>query len=72
MPHPLEDHAEIGPDQLTFDEPGAVLITEKDAVKCESIAHANVWCVVVDLTFDADKTARLMRLVLRDLEGRAT
>ena len=38
MPHPLEDHAEIGPDQLTFDEPGAVLITEKDAVKCESIA----------------------------------
>jgi len=72
MPHPLEDHAEIGPDQLTFDEPGAVLITEKDAVKCESIAHANVWCVVVDLAFDADKTARLMRLVLRDLEGRAT
>ena len=71
MPHPLEDHAEIGPDQLTFDEPGAVLITEKDAVKCESIAHANVWCVVVDLSFDADKTARLMRLVLRDLEGRA-
>jgi tetraacyldisaccharide 4'-kinase len=70
MPHPLEDHAEIGPDQLTFDEPGAVLITEKDAVKCESIAHANVWCVVVDLAFDADKTARLMRLVLRDLEGR--
>ena len=33
--HPLEDHAEIGLDQLTFDEPGAVLITEKDAVKCE-------------------------------------
>ena len=49
-----------------------MLITEKDAVKCESIAHANVWCVVVDLAFDADKTARLMRLVLRDLEGRAT
>ena len=72
MPHPLEDHAEIGPDQLSFDEPGAVLITEKDAVKCESIAHANVWCVVVDLTFDTNTTARLMRLVLRDVEGRET
>jgi tetraacyldisaccharide-1-P 4'-kinase len=47
-----------------------VLITEKDAVKCESIAHANVWCVVVDLTFDANQTARLMRLVLRDVEAR--
>jgi len=72
IPHPLEDHAEIGPDQLAFDEPGAVLITEKDAVKCESIAHANVWCVVVDLSFDTNTTARLMRLVLRDVEGRGT
>jgi len=49
-----------------------VLITEKDAVKCESIAHANVWCVVVDLSFDTNTTARLMRLVLRDVEGRGT
>jgi len=70
LPHPLEDHAEIGADELAFEEPGAVLITEKDAVKCEGVAHANVWCVVVDLQFDADKTARLMRLVLRDVEGR--
>jgi tetraacyldisaccharide 4'-kinase len=70
LPHPLEDHAEIGPEQLTFEEPGAVLVTEKDAVKCEAFAHANVWSVVVDLQFDADKTARLMRLVLRDVEGR--
>lgn len=72
LPHPLEDHAEIGPDQLAFEEPGAVLITEKDAVKCEAFAHANVWCVVVDLEFNADQTARLMRLVLRDVEGRGS
>ena len=72
LPHPLEDHAAIGPEQLTFEEPGAVLITEKDAVKCEAFAHANVWCVVVDLQFDADKTARMMRLVLRDIEGRGS
>jgi tetraacyldisaccharide-1-P 4'-kinase len=44
-----------------------VLITEKDAVKCERLGLDGVWCVVVDLRFDADKTARLMRLVLRDL-----
>jgi tetraacyldisaccharide 4'-kinase len=68
-PHPLEDHASFGVEQLTFEEPGAVLITEKDAVKCESFAHDDVWCVAVDLLFDADKTARLMRLVLRELKG---
>ena len=71
IPHPLADHAEIGTAELTFDEPGSVLITEKDAVKCERLAHADVWCVVVDLDFDADSTARLLRLVLRELGVRA-
>ena len=58
--------------QLRFDEPGAVLITEKDAVKCEHLKPDGVWCVVVDFSFDADKTARLMRLVLRDIGARAS
>ncbi len=35
----------------TFDEPGAVLITEKDAVKCEHLKPNGVWCVVVDFQF---------------------
>ncbi len=65
--HPLEDHAEIALDQLTFDEPGAVLITEKDAVKCEQLKPNGVWCVVVDFQFDADSTSRLMRLILREI-----
>ena len=69
-PHPLEDHAEITLDELTFDEPGAVLITEKDAVKCEHLKANNVWCVVVDFEFDADSASRLMRLVLRGIGGR--
>ena len=69
--HPLEDHAEITLDELTFDEPGAVLITEKDAVKCEHLKADGVWCVVVDFRFDADSTARLMRLVLRGIGARA-
>jgi tetraacyldisaccharide 4'-kinase len=69
--HPLDDHAEITLDELTFDEPGPVLVTEKDAVKCEHLKANGVWCVVVDFKFDADSTARLMRLILRDLEARA-
>jgi tetraacyldisaccharide 4'-kinase len=68
---PLADHAEITLDDLAFDEPGAVLITEKDAVKCEHLKPNGVWCVVVDFQFDADRTARLMRLILRDIGERA-
>ena len=70
-PHPLEDHADITLDELTFDERGAVLITEKDAVKCEHLKAEGVWCVVVDFKFDADSAARLMRLVLRGIGARA-
>jgi tetraacyldisaccharide 4'-kinase len=69
--HPLEDHAEITLENLTFEEPGPVLITEKDAVKCEHLAASGVWCVVVDFKFDADSTVRLMRLILRDVGARA-
>jgi tetraacyldisaccharide 4'-kinase len=72
VPHPFDDHAAFGPKHLRFDEPGPVLITEKDAVKCERLDVDNVWCVVVDLEFDADRTARLMRLVLRDVGGKTT
>jgi tetraacyldisaccharide 4'-kinase len=69
IPHPLEDHADLDASQLEFDEPGPVLITEKDAVKCEDVAHDDVWCVVVDLQFDSDRTARLMRLIMGELKG---
>jgi tetraacyldisaccharide 4'-kinase len=72
IPHPLEDHADFGPEAFEFEEPGAVLITEKDAVKCERLATREVWCVVVDLQFNADLTARLMRLILRDIGARGS
>jgi tetraacyldisaccharide 4'-kinase len=70
--HPLADHAEIGPEHFRFEEPGAVLITDKDALKCERLDLHDVWCVVVDFEFNADSTARFMRLVLRGIGGQAS
>jgi tetraacyldisaccharide 4'-kinase len=67
IPHPLPDHADVTAENLRFTEPGSVLLTEKDAVKCEGAAHADVWCVSVDLTFDPDTGARLLRVLTRDL-----
>jgi tetraacyldisaccharide 4'-kinase len=69
--HPLHDHADLGPEQLEFEEPGPVLITEKDAVKCEAFAPDDVWCVAVDLVFDSDSGARLLQVLTRNLGGRA-
>ena len=67
-PHPLADHAEILPADLEFDDSELVLVTEKDAVKCRSFAAGNVWAVAVELCFEADDGARLMRRIMNALK----
>ena len=67
--HALPDHADIAAGDLAFDEPGPVLVTEKDAVKCRAFAHDDVWCVAVDLTFAPDTATRLMRVLLPEIGG---
>ena len=67
LPHPLPDHTKLTGADLEFDDEHPVLVTEKDAVKCEGFARGNVWCVPIKLEFDAEDGQRLMRRVLRDL-----
>ena len=67
----LSDHAEIDASDLRFDDDAAVLVTEKDAVKCRQFAHERVWSVVVDFQFAAHDGERLMRLLQRQLDAGA-
>ena len=64
LPHPLPDHARFDVASLEFGDSCPVLVTEKDAVKCRSFAHANVWCVPIKLEFGAEDRERLMQRVL--------
>jgi tetraacyldisaccharide 4'-kinase len=67
--HALPDHAEILPSDVDYGgEP--VLVTEKDAVKCRAFPVENVWCVAVDLCFDAGAGAALVDLVLERVRRR--
>jgi tetraacyldisaccharide 4'-kinase len=66
-PHSLPDHAPLRPADLKFGDNSPVLITEKDAVKCESFAADNVWCVVVAMEFENDHGDRLMQRVMEIL-----
>ena len=52
--HPHADHARLRVDDLQFGDGRAVLITEKDAVKCRHLDVDNVWYVPVDAVFDDD------------------
>ncbi len=67
-PRPLGDHATIREADLGFADAAAVLITEKDAVKCRSFAPRNTWAVIVDLAFEGDDGDRLMEVLMRQLE----
>lgn len=66
VPHPLPDHAEIGPADL---EHGAspVLVTEKDAVKCRSIERPDVWSVAIELALRPAAADVLLGRVLQRL-----
>lgn len=54
----------------TFDPNFPLLMTEKDAVKCEHFAQLNWWFVPVSATFSEKSTACLLNSILTQLEKR--
>lgn len=69
IPHAFADHARLSREELEFGDDHAVIMTEKDAVKCEKVAPANSWYVAVaveiaageDLGWLDELVARLRR-----------
>jgi tetraacyldisaccharide 4'-kinase len=47
IPHAFADHHAFVPADLAFDDGLPVLMTDKDAVKCRTFAHADWWSVPV-------------------------
>ncbi len=55
--HPFPDHAALTEKDVIFGDDAEVLMTEKDAVKCESFPHFRFWSVPVGLQWDNDGDA---------------
>ncbi len=64
--HAFPDHYAFRPEDLEFAGADAVLMTEKDAVKCSAFARDNVWFLPVEAEVDA----ALGQLILNRLETR--
>jgi tetraacyldisaccharide 4'-kinase len=62
-PHPLPDHATPGERQLRFADGAAVLMTEKDAVKCRQVAGPEHWYLEVAAVLSDGDAARLLAVV---------
>jgi tetraacyldisaccharide 4'-kinase len=69
--HPLPDHARLGIEDISFADDLAVLMTEKDAVKCRDIAGPHHWYVPVSVAFAPGDAEKLRSIVAGSVERRA-
>ena len=59
--HPFPDHYRFGAEDLRFASGNTVVMTQKDAVKCESFAGPDYWYLAVEAELDADFSAHLLQ-----------
>jgi len=62
-PHAFADHHSYQAEDLNFKDCDALLLTEKDAVKCTSFADDNYWVLRVDAQVDSALIAHLLRKI---------
>jgi tetraacyldisaccharide-1-P 4'-kinase len=66
--HPLPDHQQLKIDDISFPDDLPVLMTEKDAVKCEGVAGPHHWFVPVNVVFAAGDAEKLRDIVAQCVE----
>ncbi|HEY4697007.1 MAG TPA: tetraacyldisaccharide 4'-kinase [Gallionella sp.] len=62
-PHAFPDHHPYSATDLAFTDCDAVLLTEKDAVKCTAFADARYWVLRVDAQIDSALTGLILRKI---------
>ncbi|WP_218944285.1 tetraacyldisaccharide 4'-kinase [Marinicella rhabdoformis] len=60
---PLPDHHEIAFDDLCFDDDYPIMITEKDAVKCDQFDSKNIWVVQLKIIMKPDTIHQINGLI---------
>jgi tetraacyldisaccharide 4'-kinase len=65
--HPFADHHPFVAADLTFPDDFPVLMTEKDAVRCRTLATARLWYVPVVARFSEPQGRKLLDLVISSL-----
>ena len=61
--HPFPDHHPFSEEEIRFADGAPVLMTEKDAVKCERFADGRHWCVPVEAVPSSELEARLLAVL---------
>lgn len=64
--HPFPDHHRYVAEDLRFDDGLALIMTEKDAVKCQAFAPENCWYLPVTASFSGAEGRALLGRILMD------
>ncbi len=61
--HPFPDHYVFHPQDLSYNDELMVLMTEKDAVKCQQLDNNKYWCVPITVQLDERFVQNLLQLL---------
>jgi tetraacyldisaccharide 4'-kinase len=67
--HPFPDHHAFQAAELEFDDNRPIILTEKDAVKCESFANAQYWVLAVEARPDASLGEQILQRLKETIRG---
>jgi tetraacyldisaccharide 4'-kinase len=67
--HPFSDHHRFSPEDIYFGDNKAIIMTEKDAVKCSRFAQLHHWYLPVEAKLSEDFGERLFSLLARKNHG---
>jgi len=63
LPHSFADHHPYQADDLAFDDQLDILMTEKDAVKCQHFANKNMWYIPIEATISGKLDQHLLNKI---------
>ena len=69
IPHPFPDHHVFLPGELEFSDDRPVIMTEKDAVKCQSFANAWSWVLAVEARPDVALGEQILQRLKEIIRG---
>ncbi|MEK7712317.1 MAG: tetraacyldisaccharide 4'-kinase [Pseudomonadota bacterium] len=69
IPHPFPDHHAFLPGELEFGDDRPVIMTEKDAVKCQPFANARSWVLAVEARPDVALGEQVLKRLKEIIRG---
>ena len=60
IPHPFADHQPFQHNDINFNDDKAILMTEKDAVKCQHFANKNMWYIPIEVAISGKLEQHLL------------